>query len=363
MGSDNKHNSNSRLARRIPYLDALRVLACVLVLLVHGPILYNDAFYYHQDNLYAPFIVLITVSSKLFFLISGALLLPVTRPWREFLRRRLGVVLIPLILWSVIYLLEHAFLLHNFTPRLLVSILFHPVEGSLWFVYVMVVIYITMPLMTRVIQALGKRGVEAVLILWALSSFIPYQHGVFIEASQFSHNMLSGFANYFGYVLLGYYLHHYPLPVFTRQHGWKFALLFIFGIVIVPLFEFTVQSHFGISWQQHIDTVTSDISINDVMMAVLLMSTAQRLCPQRYDDGKPHRLSMVIMHISICTYGIYLGHMLILRQIVWPAMCAWGGFGHWLPDGVLCSVLAFIITFAIMRLIYCLPFSKYIMGR
>ena len=356
-------DSNKRLARRIPYLDALRVTACVLVLLVHGPILYNDAFYYHQDNLFAVYITLITVSSKLFFLISGALLLPVTRTWREFLQRRLGVVLIPLIVWSGIYLLEHAFLLHNFTPRLLLSILFHPVEGSLWFVYVMVVIYITMPLMSKYIQAVGKRGVEVTLLLWVLSSFIPYQHGVFIEASQFSHNMLSGYANYFGYVLLGYYLHNYPLPIFTRQHGWKFALLFLFGIVLVPLFEFTVQSGFGITWQQHIDTVTSDISINDVMMGTLLMSAAQRFMPASYVDGRPHRISMLIMRVSIVTYGIYLGHMLVLRQLVWPFMCRWGGFGHWLPDGILCALLAFIITYAIMRLIYCLPFSKYLIGR
>jgi len=352
------------LARRIPYLDALRVLACVMVLLVHAPMLHHDEYYNHPDALYAIYITLITVSSKLFFLISGALLLPVTRPWGAFVKRRLGVVLIPLALWSVIYLLEHALLLHNFTPRLLLSLPFHPVEGSLWFVYVMVIIYFTMPLMSKCIEAIGKRGVEVVLALWALSSFIPYQHGIFIEATQFSHNMLSGFSNYFGYVLLGYYLHHYPLPVFTRQHGWKFALLFLFGIVIMPLFEFTVQGHYGISWQQHIDTVTSDISINDVMMAVLLMSAAQHFSPASYTDGGKHRLPIALAQVSICTYGIYLGHMLVLRQLVWPLTRTWLGEGcWWLPGGLLSALLAFVITYAIMRLIYCLPFSKYIIGR
>lgn len=355
--------TEQQLQRRIPYLDALRVIACILVLLVHAPMLHIDEYYNHPSTAYAIYITLITVSSKLFFLISGALLLPVTKPWRQFLKRRLGVVLIPLAVWSIIYLLEHAFLLHNFTPRLLISILFNPVEGSLWFVYVMVVIYCCMPLMSRCIDAIGKRGVEVVLVLWALSSLIPYQHGIFIEASQFSHNMLSGFANYFGYVLLGYYLHHYPLPIFTREHGWKFTLLFLFGIVVMPLFEFTVQSHYGISWQQHIDTITNDVSINDVMMATLLFSLVQHYYPTTYSDGRAHRFAKLTTHVSICTYGIYLGHMLVMRQLVWPFTRTWLGHWWWFPDGIICAMVTLVITYAIMRAIYCLPCSKYIIGR
>lgn len=264
--------NDSRLQRRIPYLDILRVIACLLVILIHTPIRQYEAYYNTPSIANAIYTVLVAVNCNLFFMITGALLLPVTMPGKRFLRRRLRVVLFPLVVWTIVYLLEHAFLLHNFTPRLLTSILFHPVEGLLWYVYVLLVIYVTLPLVSKCIDAIGKRGVEVVLVLWVLSSFIPYQHGIFMEASQYSHNMFGAFANYYGYVLLGYYLHQYGLPVFTRQHGWKWAFLLLFGIVVMPLFEFLVQGRFGITWQQHIDTITNDISVNNIAMATLILS-------------------------------------------------------------------------------------------
>jgi len=350
------------LQRRIPYLDIVRVIACSLVVLLHAPEPHFDEYYNTPCIGYAFYIIPVTICSKLFFMLSGALLLPVKRTVKEFLPRRLKVVIIPLAVWSVLYILERIFLTHDFTPKVLTSILFHPVEPALWFVYQMIVIYITMPLMSKCIDAIGKRGVEIYLLLWTISSLIPYEHGIFLGFDQNTTQMFAGFANTFGYVILGYYLHQYPLPVFTRRHGWKFALLFFFGIVVMPLFEFTVQSHFGVSWQEHLDTVTHNVSINDVMMGTLIFSFAQRFAPKSYVDGKKHTLARAAAQISMCSFGIYLAHKLILRQIVWPLTRPWLEATGWFIDGVTCAVLTFALAYVIMRAIYHLPFSKYIIG-
>ena len=354
--------NDSRLQRRIPYLDILRVIACLLVILIHTPIRQYEAYYNTPSIANAIYTVLVAVNCNLFFMITGALLLPVTMPGKRFLRRRLRVVLFPLVVWTTVYLLEHAFLLHNFTPRLLTSILFHPVEGLLWYVYVLLVIYVTLPLVSRCIDAIGKRGVEVVLVLWVLSSFIPYQHGVFMEASQYSHNMFGAFANYYGYVLLGYYMHRYGLPVFTRQHGWKWALLLFFGIVVMPLFEFLVQGRFGISWQQHLDTITNDISVNNIAMATLLFALVQRFAPERYDrQNRPMTATWWPM-LSKCTFGIYLSQMIVLRQIVWP-LTPWLGRTHWVVDSLVSGVITFIVCFLLVFILHRLPLRRYIVGK
>ena len=355
--------SESRLQRRIPYLDILRVIACLLVILIHTPIR-QYAVYYNTPSLAgAVYTVLVAVNCNLFFMITGALLLPVTMPGKRFVRRRLRVVLPPLVVWTVVYLLEHALLLHNFTPRLLTSILFHPVEGLLWYVYVLLVVYVTLPLVSKCIDAIGKRGVEVVLVLWVLSSFIPYQHGIFMEASQYSHNMFGAFANYYGYVLLGYYLHRYGLPVFTREHGWKWALLFLLGIVLMPMLEFMVQGHFGISWQQHIDTVTCDISVNNVAMATLIYVIVQRFAPARY-DGKNHPAAATWWPLlSVCTFGIYLSQMLVLRQVVWPLTASWLGRTHWVVDCLVSGMLAFGVCLLLVLLLRRLPWRRFIVGK
>ena len=352
----------ARLQRRIPYLDILRVLACMLVILIHTPIRQYGTYYNTPSVAGAVYTVLVAVNCNLFFMITGALLLPVTMSARRFVKRRLWVVLPPLVVWTVVYLLEHAFLLHNFTPRLLTSILFHPVEGLLWYVYVLLVIYVTLPLVSRCIDAIGKRGVEVVLALWVLSSFIPYQHGMFIEASQYSHNMFGAFANYYGYVLLGYYLHRYGLPLFSREHGWKWVLLLILGIVGMPLFEFLVQGHFGITWQQHIDTLTNDISVNNIAMATLLFALVQRFAPKRYDRKSHPATATWWPLLSRCTFGIYLSQMIVLRQVIWP-LTPWLARTHWVVDSLVSGVLAFVVCFALVFLLRLLPFRKYIVGR
>ena len=355
--------SEARLQRRIPYLDILRVIACMLVILIHTPIRQYDTYYNTPSLAGAIYTVLVAVNCNLFFMITGALLLPVSKSGSRFIKRRLSVVLPPLVIWTVIYLLEHAFLLHNFTPRLLASVLFHPVEGLLWYVYVLLVIYVTLPLVSKCIGAIGKRGVEVLLVLWVLSSFIPYQHGVFIEASQYSHNMFGAFANYYGYVLLGYYLHQYGLPRFSRGNVVIWALLLAFGIVVMPAFEFLVQGHFGISWQQHIDTITCDISINNIAMATLLFVAVRHFSPERYDRQR-HSVSAACWPLlSVCTFGIYLSQMIVLRQIVWPLTESWLGSAPVVVDCLVSGVLAFIVCLLFVLVLRIFPAHKYLLGK
>ena len=355
--------SEARLQRRVPYLDILRVLACLLVILIHTPIRQYDTYYNTPSIAGAVYTVLVAVNCNLFFMITGALLLPVKGSGKRFIRRRLRVVLPPLVVWTVVYLLEHAFLLHNFTPRLLTSVLFHPVEGLLWYVYVLLVIYVTLPLVSKCIAAIGKRGVEVVLALWVLASFIPYQHGVFIEASQYSHNMFGAFANYYGYVLLGYYLHTYGLPRLGTGNALKWGLLLVFGIVAMPLFEFLVQGQFGISWQQHIDTITNDISINNVAMATLLFVVIQRFAPRQYNPKSSPKTAFWLPLVSKCTFGIYLSQMLVLRQVVWPLTASWLVRSHWVIDCLVSGVLAFAVCLLLVMLLRMLPIRRFIVGK
>ncbi len=354
--------SEAKLQRRVPYLDILRVIACLLVILIHTPIRQYDTYYNMPSLAGAVYTVLVAVNCNLFFMITGALLLPVARGGRAFVKRRLWVILPPLLVWTVVYLLEHAFLLHNFTPRLLTSILFHPVEGLLWYVYVLAVIYVTLPLVSKCIEAIGKRGVETLLVLWVLSSFIPYQHGLFMEASQWSHNMFGAFANYYGYVLLGYYMHHHGLPVFTREHGWKWGLLLALSIVAMPLLEFLVQGRFGVSWQQHMDTITSDISVNNIAMATLIFAVIQHFSPKRYDRKDHPNAATWWPALSRCTFGIYLSQMIVMRQIVWP-LTPWLGRAHWAVDSLVSGVLVFIACFILVLLLRRLPLRRYVVGK
>lgn len=80
-------------------LDIIRILACCMVVLMHSPIPSADApgpFLTALSYLTAPCI-------GLFFMVSGALLLPVRQSYPEFLRSRMGRILGPTLFWTAVY--------------------------------------------------------------------------------------------------------------------------------------------------------------------------------------------------------------------------------------------------------------------
>lgn len=89
------------LKERIYALDWIRVLACMMVIFMHAPLPadeVNSLFLLANGYLTAPCI-------GLFFMVSGALMLPVKMSTQVFLRKRFLKVCIPTFIWSIFYLL------------------------------------------------------------------------------------------------------------------------------------------------------------------------------------------------------------------------------------------------------------------
>ena len=86
--------------KRLDYLDTVRVLACFMVILMHSPMPDNNApgmFLSTISYLTAPCI-------GLFFMVSGALLLPVRTGMFTFLKKRFTKIIFPTLFWTAIYL-------------------------------------------------------------------------------------------------------------------------------------------------------------------------------------------------------------------------------------------------------------------
>lgn len=88
-------------------LDIIRIFACLLVITCHAPMARQDAhsFVHAATSLFS------SPCNMLFFLVSGALLLPapgtdLKLSTRDFLRKRLNKVLLPTLVWTVF--LRHA---------------------------------------------------------------------------------------------------------------------------------------------------------------------------------------------------------------------------------------------------------------
>ena len=157
---------------RIPWLDNIRVFACILVIASHivgqffvSPPFTPDNETFAWSSFYT---VLVRVSIPLFFMISGALLLPVRDTTGQFLKKRFTRVLFPFLLWSAFYTVfpwsyetltgdsfHSVFPLSRVSPDLETmgtNLLLIPLKFSvgihLWYLYVLMGLYLFLPVIS-----------------------------------------------------------------------------------------------------------------------------------------------------------------------------------------------------------------------
>lgn len=147
---------------RIFWIDVCRVIAIFGVVLIHscGEIFYSygkiPASYWLAANILDSFA---RVAVPLFVMISGALLLrPNNSPSVNLknIGSRIGKVLLPLIIWSMFYL----WWVDYNTPNKIIDplewlqkFLSQPVMYHLWFVYMIIGIYILLPILQVIFTA------------------------------------------------------------------------------------------------------------------------------------------------------------------------------------------------------------------
>ena len=328
---------------RILYLDIIRILACVMIVMMHAPIPNTslNSFVLSTDSfLTAPGI-------GLFVMVSGALLLPVNLSTKQFLKRRIGKIAFPILFWTLFYILVYRYdkVMDNIELcRVLLSIPFSHQFGILWFMYMLAGLYLLAPILSPWLRQTSKRELEFYLILWAITMCYPYIRG-FININTEYTGILYYFGGYIGYFLLGYYLRVYVKAWTT----WRCLILFFFPLLSAIILK-------GLQIQVRFYDCFWYLSI-----LVAMMSVAWFLLIKQTDTiyNEASHLHRIIVLVSDCSFGIYLVHIFIMRFVIW----------HWawlralgVMQIVLVSFLTFIGSFAVTWLISCLPGAKYIIG-
>lgn len=153
-------------------LDALKAMAIFMVIMIHtsapGFVVFGDQW--TAALVYDSFS---RVSVPLFFMVTGALLLPRSHSIGSIVAR-VKLVLIPLIAWSVIYLvynqLYHGQVVHDWLRLILQGPVLH-----MWFLYSLIGAYLFMPLMSKFFcNASGKEKMWVMGLAFIGSSVMPF---------------------------------------------------------------------------------------------------------------------------------------------------------------------------------------------
>ena len=323
------------------YLDIIRIFACILIITMHAPMPGIGT----SGNILSAISLMTAPGIGLFFMVSGALLLPVQEPTNRFLKRRLTKVVFPTLFWTFFYLaitiVTEGMSMNEFIKHL-ISIPFSTQGHSiLWFMYTLIGLYLLSPIISPWLQKASKREIEWVLLLWGVTLCYPLiTYGVTINTSQTG--ILYYFGGYAGYFLLGYYLHTYRLKISPIG----VALLFLIPLCAAATLKLTaIQVDFySVFWYQSIFTV---------MMCIGWFYIFQRL------EERIPRSSWITL-LSNCCFGIYLVHIFIMRSVLWKCyfISAGGGVIQIILTILLTSLISFVITWGISKLTY----SQYIIG-
>lgn len=318
----------------IQWVDVARFLCAFFVVLAHvtgwgsnGN--FAQSFYYSISRVGVP----------IFFLLSGYLLLSKEENLSVFFKKRISKVLIPFLVWSIIYdaaysqpITETVFSLKS-AIGLFVRIIRGPRAGHLWFLYYLIGLYLLVPILRVFVKHARKTEFLYYVFLWLLvTSFLPIIEAFTPIKNGFEIYMASG---YLGYYLLGYYIGNAENS--TKLFYWGVGL-FIFGF----LTTFSVF-YFDLPPLDNELVFRSYTSFNIVMMslgAFILMKTL--------GEKSGTAFSKLSKAASQHSFGIYLIHFLVLD---WMAF-TWEGWGFDRQDGSplfvipLVAIIAFLISWA-----------------
>lgn len=309
-------------SNRIDYLDLLRVAAAVAVIIIHviGP--YRALFGEIPNSEWVTAIVFNNISRwavPVFILITGALLLSDTRPWdtKNYIKRRVGKVLIPFLAWSIFY----AFLTGVSTSgwnseaamETLQALPSHQTYYHLGFFYYFLPLYLVIPFLRPLVQRIPLWAVGTLVAAWLVLTllYLMFVKGIW------NHQLIL----YSGYLLAGFWLfkigqkkdaEFYANPQLKPQLGWRW-LIIIFGVVgLIATNLYILETSFAAD-KYKFGRWLSYKTLNTALVAMMIFTIAQTWGAYWLSQGS-QSLKKAIAFISRHSLGIYLMHPIIL----WP---------------------------------------------
>ena len=318
-------------------LDLLRVIALMMIVLMHSPM--PDCA---SGFLLSGISYITSPGIGLFFMISGSLLLGNNLSTKEFLKKRFTKILYPSLFWTVFYLMIECSSEHLDINNVLISVCSIPFSaqghGILWFMYTLAGLYLLTPILSKWLNNACKREIEFYLFLWAITLLYPYL-SKFLIINDSDTGILYYFTGYLGYYLLGYYLkNHY-------RHRIIHVILAIAVATIVPVtlcFSTSERDFYTMLWY---------LSLPVVLMA---------FCWFVLINQCPNKKIAIINEVSKLSFGIYLIHIFIMRNILWRISVITE-----LPGVVqipVVHILTFLLSFIAVWMLSKLTLSKYIIG-
>ena len=347
---------------RVFWLDLIRATSIFLVIIIHvsSPLLngWDDlsSFDWMAGNVYDS---LARVCVPLLFMVSGYLLLSRQESIRSFYINRVRKVVLPLFIWSVIYLLWRndysSYTFFNAIKAIIFAILNQPAFYHLWFLYALLTIYLFVPILRIFVRSANEETLWYFVFIWfifgPLLDLAQYFMGFEIAVD------LGFIVRYIGYFYLGYVLGR--LNFSTWMVG-SAVLVFIASVTLTVIATYLLSAEKG----DYVDFYHVYLRPNIVFMSVSAFIGLKAL-GEKMAARPDSTLIKWIRAISDASFGIYLIHAMILgfmRHGIFGLELS-GFSGSTLIMVPLTALVAFVISWLIVVILQKIPFLRAIVPR
>ena len=324
---------------RLVWCDALRLLAFFMLLCCHAADPFYAAAAYANSGASVDAELmqwafrwgsLVRPCVPLFVMLTGVLSLPVNGSMESFYKKRIPRVLFPFLIWSVIYYLtpwmtgvlgmdssvvyklfswaesDSQSLSDGLTLVSRIPYAFSFIACHMWYIYMLIGLYLYLPIFSAWVEKATKRQKEIFLIVWALSTMLPYfneyvSRYAFGTCEWNSFGLFYYFAGFSGYMLLGHYIQHYIHWSWSKTIAVALPLL-IAGFLI---------TYSGYSYIMELPDKTPEQvelfwTYNTPNVAI--MTLACFLLVYRIRINAESRLATCLSNLTTCGFGIYMIH-------------------------------------------------------
>lgn len=288
-------------------IKLLTLIATYLVILLHTAAIPFSTFH-GAWSVAVMYDVLGRISFPLYLLIAGYISLNKNESLLSTLKTRVVDLLIPLIMWTVIYFIYNRKINESATPFSLLDLLSTPAYDHLWFIYTMILLFLFTPLLNTFIQHGSRQRINYILTLWfALASvYMLFDH--FKESVLENHpaptpSNIDMVIYLSGFYIIGGVVRRYKLsPKVTIA-----SVIFILSAVLTAVMGYSLSKSIG-----EPNDIFLFYSAPTIVVLALACFFMLLNAPLRFSRRK----NLVIRHLARLSVGVFFIHMLVLETVL-----------------------------------------------
>ena len=294
------------------HLEVIRILAIILVVFNHTDGYFS--FFANTDNPFTYFVslffsVLCRINVPLFFMVTGALLIPQEEEIREVFKKRVFRIFAVIIIFSMLHYIANG-LSGKLTGKMsltdfLITIMTGTVIESYWFLYSYLAVLIMIPFLRK--MAKGMNGNEF-RYLFILKMIFDIVFRILLIFADLGINLeLFIIVDPIFYVLFGYYMECIvPREKFERKYIGKIVLLSL-GVITACMAATVMDYKINGMYSQ------SCLGIFNPILVILIFYIVKAYCTQY---KLPEKVKKAIIYLGSTVFGIYLIEQLVRRQLL-----------------------------------------------